>query len=61
MGRLVVLAVVSFVNVPGPVTLVRGTINSFALEIPLTINVPLNPKFAVPEVLLVLFTFLIST
>ena len=41
-----VLVNVSLVNVPGAVDI--PTVNSFALEIPVTWNVPLNPVFAVP-------------
>ena len=47
VGRLVVLCEVSFVNAPGS-ALTPSTVNCLALVIPLTLNVPLKPEFAVP-------------
>ena len=61
VGRLVVLADVSLVNAPGPAELTRDTVNSLALVIPVTLNLPLNPEFAVPTGLFALTIFLIST
>jgi hypothetical protein len=46
----------SLVNVPGSVLI--PTVNSLALVIPVTGNVPLNPEFPAPVVLILL---LIST
>ena len=58
-GRSVVLTVVSLVNVPGLVA--NPTVNCLALVIPTTLKFLLNPLFWVALVLLVLFTFKIST
>jgi hypothetical protein len=57
----VVLEDVSLVNAPGPAELTRDTVNSLALVIPVTLNLPLKPEFAVPTGLLALTMFLIST
>ena len=61
VGRLVVLLEVSLVNAPGPAELTRETVNSLVLEIPVTLNLPLNPELAVPTGLFALVIFLIST
>ena len=58
-GRAVVLVNVSFVNAPGSVLI--PTVNSFALVMPVTGKVPLNPEFPTPVVLIPLFTLTIST
>ena len=58
-GREPVLSEVSLLNVPGSV--VSPTEKCFALPIPVTVNVPLNPEFPAPVVLTVLLTFTIST
>ena len=56
-----VLESMLLVIVPGPVLLVIVTVNSLALVIPVTLNVPLNPELAVPTGLLELTMFLTST
>ena len=61
VGRLVVLLEVSLVNAPEPTALTRETVNSLVLEIPVTLNLPLNPELAVPTGLFALVIFLIST
>ena len=58
-GRAVVLEVVSLVNVPGFV--LRPTENCFALLIPVTANVPLNPILLAAVVFVELLTFTSST
>jgi len=58
-GNVVVLEVVSLVNVPG--SLVRLKVNCLECDVVVTMYVPLNPRFIVPAVLLVLLTFKIST
>ena len=47
-------------NAPGPKALTRETVNSLVLEIPVTLNLPLNPELAVPTGLFALVIFLIS-
>ena len=49
------------VIVPGPVLLLIYTVNSLALVIPVTLNVPLKPELAVPTGFSVLTIFLTST
>ena len=61
VGRLVVLESMLLVIVPGPVLLLIVTVNSLALVIPVTLNVPLNPELAVPTGFSVLTIFLTST
>jgi len=59
-GRVVSLVRVSTtVNVPGSVDI--PTVNSLALLIPVTLNVPLNPELPAPVLLLPLFAFMTST
>ena len=53
-GNDTVLEVTSLVNVPGSV--VKPTVKFFALLIPVTANVLLNPELPTPVVLLVLLT-----
>jgi hypothetical protein len=57
----VVLEEVSLVNAPGPEVLTSDTVNSLALVMPVTLNLPLKPELAVPTGLLALTMFLIST
>ena len=59
-GRFVDLVRISVVvNAPGAVD--NPTVNSLALLIPVTRNVPLKPELPTPVVLLALFAFTIST
>ena len=58
-GNDVVLVNVSLVNVPGSVDI--PTVNSLALVIPVTWNVPLNPVFAVPAEFVELCMLISST
>ena len=61
VGRLVVLLDVSLVNEPGPAELISETVNSLALVIPVTLNLPLNPELAAPTGLFALVIFFSST
>jgi hypothetical protein len=58
-GREVVLAVVSLENIPGSVF--NPTLKLFALPIPVTTNVLLNPEFPTPAVLDVVLILTTST
>jgi hypothetical protein len=57
----VVLDEVSFENAPGPASLTSATVNSLALVIPVTLNLPLKPELAVPTGLFALTMLLIIT
>ena len=61
VGRLVVLDDVLLVKWPGSISPKPETVNWQALDIPETVNVPLNPELPAPVVLIPLLILISST